>query len=162
MQNRNVVARGRAAKHKPQRDAAQTIEFDCTAIANVLDAVTPKPAPDLDAEIEVVATSSAASSHAKDRFAHTLKRPNAVLAVEGSRSLLPLPAPPITEEEMEEGYFDTQEDFAQGSVTRAMAVVAEPAFEVHRPVVRAHRTWLLPVSVLLLAASVVALIFALV
>lgn len=151
MQNRNVVPRGRPAKPQAPRDAARTIEFDCTAIADVLDSVTPKPPPDLDAEIEVVAA-----------VAHTLKRPSTVLAVAGSRSMLPLPAPPITEEEIEEG-LALEEDFAQGSVTRARAVVHEPAFEVHLvPPRNARRSWLLPISIVLVLASAAGVVFALI
>ncbi len=164
MQNRNVVPRGRARKQEP-RDA-RTIEFDCTAVANLLDAQTAKPAaPDLETEIEVVATSAEQAARAKDRFAHTLRRAGAALAVEGSRPL-PLPAPPITEEEVEDGV-DTVEDAGPAAITRAMAAVDEPPFELPfeapapMPVVRT-RSWLLPLSLVLFVGSAVALIYVLV
>ena len=160
MQNRNVVsrARGRAAQ-PPPRDTARTIEFDCTAVANLLDAQTAKPAaPDLDAEIEVVSASSAEAARAsKERFAHTMKRAGAALAVEGSRPMLPLAAPPITEEEIEEDVADTQEEVEQSAVTRAMAVVDEPVYEMPA-VARRRGAWVLPLAVALLTASVVALL----
>ena len=164
MQNRNVVPRGRARKPEATRDAARTIEFDCTAVASLLDAQTAKPAaPDLETEIEVVATSAEQAARAKDRFAHTLRRAGAALAVEGSRPL-PLPAPPITEEEVEDGD-DTVEDAGPAAVTRAMAAVDEPpfeiAFETPMPVVRT-RSWLLPLSLVLFAGSAVALVYVLV
>jgi hypothetical protein len=163
MQNRNVVPRGRARKVETPRDAARTIEFDCTAVANLLDAQTAKPAaPDLDAEIEVVAGSSTPSGPAKDRFAHTLKRAGAALAVEGSRPL-PLPAPPITEEEIEDSA-DTTEDPGPAAVTRSMAVIDELPFEVPAPAPAApvrRRSWLLPVSLVMFAGSAAALIYVL-
>jgi hypothetical protein len=168
MQNRNVVPRGRARKVESPRDAARTIEFDCTAVANLLDAQTAKPAaPDLDAEIEVVATSAEQAARSRDRFAHTMKRAGAALAVEGSRPL-PLPAPPITEEEIEEGT-DTEEIVEQSAVTRSMSAVDEIPYELPfeappapTPAVRARGSWLLPISLVLFVGSAVALIYVLV
>lgn len=165
MQNRNVVPRGRARKQAP-RESARTIEFDCAAVANLLDAQLAKPpAPDLDAEIEVVATSSEQAARSKDRFAHTLRRAGQELAVEGSRPL-PLPAPPITEEEVQDGT-DTEETVHPEAVTRAMAAVEELPFELPfeaapAPVVRARGSWLLPISLVLFVGSAVALIYVLV
>lgn len=169
MQNRNVVPRGRARKVEAPREAARTIEFDCTAVANLLDAQTAKPAaPDLDAEIEVVATSAEQAARSKDRFAHTMKRAGAALAVEGSRPL-PLPAPPITEEEPDEGT-DTEENVVeQSAVTRSMSAVDEVAYELPfqappapAPVASPRGSWLLPISLVLFVGSAVALIYVLV
>jgi hypothetical protein len=164
MQNRNVVSRARPRAQAPQRDAARTIEFDCTAVANLLDAQSTKPpAPDLDAEIEVVSASPEQAARAsKDRFAHTMKRAGAALAAEGSRPMLPLAAPPITEEEIEEA--DTNEELGPNAVTRAMAVVNEPAFELPAPApaARARGSWLLPLGVALVTGSAVMLLSVLV
>lgn len=165
MQNRNVVPRGRQRAVPPQgRDAARTIEFDCSAVANLLDQQTPKPPPDLDAEIEVVAVTEAHASRAsKDRFAHTLKRQGQALAVEGSRPMLPLAAPPITEEELDDET-DTQEDLGPAAVTRAMRVVDESAFEMPVPAPAAPRrgSWLMPLSIALVCASAVGVLAALI
>ncbi len=165
MQNRNVVSRARTAQ--PQvPTAARTIEFDCRAIAAVLDAQTATAAaPDLDAEIEVVATTSGHEARsAKDRFAHTLKRPGAALKsegaalkIEGSQPMLPFAAPPVTAEAVEHGA-DNEEEVEPAAVTRAMAVVHEPALEVVHPIARARRWWLLPLAIVMFGGSVVALI----
>ncbi|MEO7093862.1 MAG: hypothetical protein ABI175_11470 [Polyangiales bacterium] len=161
MQNRNVVPRARPARPHVARESTRTIEFDCSQIANVLDAVTAKPpAPDLEAEIEVVAAMAAPSGRSKDRFAHTLKRRGAELKAEGSRPMLPLAAPPITEEELD---IDTSEDAEPAAVTRAMHAAAEPMIEA-APVlpvrVRPRRSWILPVSAVLFVGSAIALIAA--
>lgn len=165
MQNRNVVPRARPPiARTPGRDAARTIEFDCSAVANLLDQQTPKPPPDLDAEIEVVASASQTSRAAKDRFAHTLKRPGSVLAVEGSRPMLPLAAPPPTEDEIDEEA-DTEEEVEHTSVTRSMAATPDPiAFEAPVPQLapRGRGAWFVVLGVVLLTASAVALLGALV
>lgn len=165
MQNRNVVPRGRPrAPHVPGRDAARTIEFDCSAVANLLDQQAPKPAPDLDAEIEVVAAAAERATAAKDRFAHTMKRQGAALRVEGSRPMLPLAAPPPTEDEIDEEA-DTQEQVEHTAATRSMPAVSEPVAIDSVPPDLAPRPrvrWHLPVAIAMVAASAVALVAALV
>jgi len=161
MQNRNVVPRARPrVAQVPGRDAARTIEFDCSAVATLLDQQAPKPPPDLDAEIEVVAATTEAARGSKDRFAHTLKRQGAALAVEGSRPMLPLAAPPPTEDEIDEEA-DTQEEVGPSSATRSMASAPEPvAFEIEAPPVslRPRGRWQLPFAIALVTASAAALV----
>ena len=173
MQNRNVVPRGRPrVVQPPGRDAARTIEFDCRAVANLLDQQTPKP-PDLDAEIEVVAAAAERARAARDRFAHTMRRAGAELKVEGSqpmprivegsRPALPLAAPPITEEEIEDET-DTQEDVSRSATTRAMDAFDEPSIELPQPAPRPRRrnAWALPFALALVAASAGAIVAALI
>ena len=96
--NRNVVARRVAIRPRVE---ARTTEFDCSRIAELLDAqaAAPKPVePDLEADIEIATSSSEPSTvRGPSRLAHTMRRPGAELA-RGSQPIAVAPEPePIVE-----------------------------------------------------------------
>jgi hypothetical protein len=93
--HRNVVARRVAVRPRVE---ARTTEFDCSRIAELLDAqdAARKPVePDLEAEIEVATSSSEPSTvRDKSRLAHTMRRPGAELA-RGSQPIVVAAAEPV-------------------------------------------------------------------
>ena len=170
--NRNVIDRRAPAKPRVE---SRTTEFDCSGIAELLEAQEAKQAKaaaaarDLDAEIEIVSALPATTPRGVEQRAHTLRRADATPA--------PSPVPPPTAVASELPAHAPGDPVASVASVASVAPVGpstpvEPAVTVAMPAVsadlaieaelaepapRASRWWLVAGAAMLVASAVAVL-----